>query len=177
MKHRRKLEFIWFNAIKTQRGFVYLILRIISALYLIAVFVRKKIYDWKIPHIIKFDNCFIISVGNITVGGTGKTPLVEYISHIMTELNISAAIVSRGYGSKSSDDRRVRIVTNGKDLLLKQIEAGDEPYMLALKLKKIPIIVDKNRIKAIDAAISMFNSEAVILDDGGIHGIGRLKGR
>ncbi|HPP88851.1 MAG TPA: tetraacyldisaccharide 4'-kinase, partial [bacterium] len=120
----------------------------------------KKIFKSK-----RNKNCFVISVGNITVGGTGKTPLVEYLSKYMTELGKKTAIASKRYNNKYENDKRIRIVTNGKELLMKHIEAGDEPYMLALKLKKVPIILNKNRFKAINSAVSMFDTEVIILDD------------
>ncbi|MBP7652720.1 tetraacyldisaccharide 4'-kinase [Candidatus Dependentiae bacterium] len=166
MKNSRKLEFIWQKHISAQSGFIYFILKIFSAAYYLIIFIRNKSAEYKIIPVKKFENCRIISVGNITVGGTGKTPMVEYLSKLMTDLNIKTSIVSRGYGSKTKDDNRVRIVTNGRDLLIKQVEAGDEPYMLALKLRKIPIIVNKNRIKAIKAAIKLFEPETILLDDG-----------
>ncbi|HPG29663.1 MAG TPA: tetraacyldisaccharide 4'-kinase [bacterium] len=166
MKNSRKLEFIWHKQIAKQSGLFYLILKIFSGIYFCIIWLKHKASELKLIPVKTFDNRSIISVGNITVGGTGKTPMVEYISNLMTELNMKTVIVSRGYGSQTIDDTRVRIVSNGRDLLLKQVEAGDEPYMLALKLKKIPIIVNKNRIKAIDAAINLFDPEIILLDDG-----------
>jgi len=165
MKSVHKLEFFWYLKIKSQRGIIYFFLLVASYLYTLIVYIRTKLYNLDYFKKKKFEKSFIISIGNLTLGGAGKTPMVEYLSNIMTDMNLRASVISRGYGSKYENDTRIRIVTNGKDLLLKQVEAGDEPYMLALQLKKVPIIVNKNRAKAIEAAIEKFNSEVILLDD------------
>ncbi|MCM8780919.1 MAG: tetraacyldisaccharide 4'-kinase [Candidatus Omnitrophica bacterium] len=102
-------------------------------------------------------NCKVISVGNITLGGTGKTILVEFLAKYLRQKGHRIAILSRGYkrGSSGIDYPPVSYET-----------MGDEPYMLKVKLKDVPVIVDKNRIRAISFAIRNYAVDTVILDDG-----------
>ncbi|MEW6101646.1 MAG: tetraacyldisaccharide 4'-kinase, partial [Candidatus Omnitrophota bacterium] len=97
------------------------------------------------------------SVGNITLGGTGKTVLVEYIAQVVKSRGRKVAVVSRGYKRIVSGHRLP--VTGYKDM-------GDEPYMLSKKLQGIPIIVDPNRPRAIEKAMRQYAADSVILDDG-----------
>ncbi len=124
--------------------------------------------------------CLVISIGNISVGGTGKTPVVEVFARILAERNRRVAVLSRGYKSKSrpllkrlldvllmrSDTVPPKIVSNGKEVLLDSYRAGDEPYMLGQNLKDVVILVDKDRVKAGKYAIRNFNCDTLIMDDG-----------
>jgi tetraacyldisaccharide 4'-kinase len=108
----------------------------------------------------------VISVGNLTVGGTGKTPLVAFIARFLRNEDFSVAILSRGY--KRSARGRVE-VSDGKSLLCSPRECGDEPYLLALSCPGVRVVVDKNRYRAgrwleNRAPVSVF-----ILDDGFQH--------
>lgn len=101
--------------------------------------------------------CKVISVGNITLGGTGKTPVVEFIARYLKEQGHKVAILSRGYARRRRQDARGNT----------QYEAmGDEPYMLAKNLGDIPVVVDEDRIKAAKQAIKDYAVDTVILDDG-----------
>ena len=102
--------------------------------------------------------CKVISVGNITWGGTGKTPLVESIARHLKEKKYRIAILSRGYKRKAAAIKGRRLA--GYELM------GDEPYMLSKNLAGIPIIVDANRIRALVKAHKEYGLDAVILDDG-----------
>ncbi len=104
----------------------------------------------------------IISIGNITLGGTGKTPAVIEIANLFQ--NKKVAILSRGY--KSQCEHKMAIVSNGRQILLKEPEAGDEPYLLAKRLPSVPIIIGKDRIKSAKYARDRFGAEIIILDDG-----------
>ncbi|MCM8797419.1 MAG: tetraacyldisaccharide 4'-kinase [Candidatus Omnitrophica bacterium] len=101
-------------------------------------------------------NCKVISVGNITVGGTGKTALVLYIAQFLKDQGRRVAIVSRGYKRK--------IVTSQSCINAESV--GDEPYMLQDKLKDVPVIVDTNRFRAGRKALEDYRVDTVILDDG-----------
>ncbi len=94
-------------------------------------------------------NCKVISVGNITLGGTGKTSLVELTARFLKERGHKVAILSRGYSRTKAPD-----------------SIGDEPHMLQMKLKDIPIIVDPDRIRGAQRAIKGHGVDTVILDDG-----------
>jgi tetraacyldisaccharide 4'-kinase len=101
-------------------------------------------------------NCRVISVGNITLGGTGKTSLVEFIARFLKERGHKVAILSRGYRRDSTDDGRR---TTDETM-------GDEPRMLQAKLQGIPVIVDADRVRGANKAIKEFGTDTVILDDG-----------
>ncbi len=124
--------------------------------------------------------CLVVSIGNLTVGGTGKTPVVEKFARSLQDGGRRVAILSRGYKSvKKPLVKRLigklqgkneinppRVVSDGKQLLLDSRTAGDEPYMLAANLKDIPVIVDKDRVKSGKHAISELNVDTLLLDDG-----------
>lgn len=102
-------------------------------------------------------NCKVISVGNITLGGTGKTSLVESIARYLGQKDHKVAILSRGY-------KRPR--PRGQAHCSSYETMGDEPFMLCKKLKDIPVLVDNKRIRAADEAVHKFGVDTIILDDG-----------
>jgi tetraacyldisaccharide 4'-kinase len=123
--------------------------------------------------------CLVVVVGNLTVGGTGKTPVVEKFARILTERGRKVAILSRGYKSKKEplpkklwrklthgEETPPKIVSDGKEVLLDSEVAGDEPYMLARNLPGVVVLCDKNRVKAGSYAIRKFGCDTLILDDG-----------
>jgi tetraacyldisaccharide 4'-kinase len=123
--------------------------------------------------------CLVISIGNLTVGGTGKTPIVEKFARALQNGGRRVAILSRGYKSvpqaqpkrwfgrfRKKIELPPRIVSDGKSLLLGSLEAGDEPYMLANNLKDVVVLVDKNRVKAGKFAIQELGVDTLLLDDG-----------
>lgn len=122
----------------------------------------------------------VIAIGNLTVGGTGKTPVVEKFARELQDQGRQVAILSRGYRSKPPPLRKrlvnkllfredrtpPRIVSDGKSLLLDSETAGDEPYMLASNLKDVVVLVDKDRVKSGRYAIEKFGCDTLLLDDG-----------
>jgi tetraacyldisaccharide 4'-kinase len=131
----------------------------------------------------------VITIGNLTVGGTGKTPVVEKFARELCDAGRNVAILSRGYRSKPQpfhqlllnkilfrEDRTPpRVVSDGKSLLLDSEMAGDEPYMLASNLKDVVVLVDKDRVKSGRYAIEKFGCDTLLLDDGFQYW--RLRGR
>ena len=107
--------------------------------------------------------CAVISIGNLTLGGTGKTPAVEYAVRTLALLGARPAVVSRGYGRRSTG---VRVVADGRSVLLAPRDAGDEPFLLARRLPGVPVVVGANRYAAACLAVSRFGASAVVLDDG-----------
>ena len=107
--------------------------------------------------------CFIISIGNLTVGGTGKTPMTIHVAKLLKNLGYKVAVISRGY--KGSAEKTGGIVSDGRKIFMGPDAAGDEPYMMAVNLKSIPVIVGQNRFKAGIAAIRKFNPDVIVLDD------------
>lgn len=123
--------------------------------------------------------CLVVVVGNLTVGGTGKTPVVEKFARTLSERGRKVAILSRGYKSKKEplpkklwrklthgEEIPPKIVSDGKQVLLDSEVAGDEPYMLARNLPGVVVLCDKNRVKAGSYAIRKFGCDTLILDDG-----------
>lgn len=131
----------------------------------------------------------VIAIGNLTWGGTGKTPVVEKFARELSDEGRTVAILTRGYRSKPqplhrtiinrilfrSDTTPPRIVSDGKSLLLDSEMAGDEPYMLASNLKNVVVLVDKDRVKGGRYAIEKFGCDTLLLDDGFQYW--RLRGR
>jgi tetraacyldisaccharide 4'-kinase len=110
----------------------------------------------------------VISIGNITTGGTGKTPLVEYVAKMIVARGKKVCILTRGYGRK--DPHLQVIVSDGYDVLASPSEAGDEPYLLATKLAgQAAVISSADRIAAGREAIKDFGTDVFVLDDGFQH--------
>ena len=110
----------------------------------------------------------VISIGNITTGGTGKTPLVEYVARTLALQGKKVCILTRGYGRK--DPHLQVIVSDGYGVLASPSEAGDEPYLLATKLTgQAAVISSADRIAAGQEAIKDFGTEVFVLDDGFQH--------
>ena len=107
--------------------------------------------------------CPVISVGNITVGGTGKTPLVITLAKGLLEKGIPLAILSRGYRGKASSEP---VVSDGKKKLLSPEESGDEPFLMAQRLPEVPILVGKDRFRNGHMAFERFGVQGILLDDG-----------
>jgi len=120
--------------------------------------------------------CLVISIGNLTVGGTGKTPIVEKFARALQSGGRRVAILSRGYKSVPrkrpwlsrlrGDSDLPRVVSDGTSLLLDSVTAGDEPYMLAHNLKDVIVLVDKDRVKSGRFAIDKWQVDTLLLDDG-----------
>ncbi len=110
--------------------------------------------------------CAVVSVGNLTVGGTGKTPAVERAVQTLADLGHRPAVVSRGYRRQSSG---VQIVADTSSIRLDPEDAGDEPFLLARRLPGVPVVVGGNRHDAARLAIERFAVTAVVLDDGFQH--------
>ncbi len=109
----------------------------------------------------------VISIGNITVGGTGKTPTVIMIAELIKETGKNAAVLSRGYKGKAKEE--INVVSDGNKILMKPLESGDEPYMTALRLKGVPVITGADRYKTGMYAVEKFGAEVLLLDDGYQH--------
>lgn len=110
----------------------------------------------------------VISVGNLTAGGTGKTPLVAYITNILADRGETVCILTRGYGRR--DPQKRVVVTDGTQILTDAEHSGDEPFELAKKLLgKVIIIADADRVSAGEWAKRKFGVTVFILDDGFQH--------
>jgi tetraacyldisaccharide 4'-kinase len=150
-----------------------------SKVFQVAVKIRRWLYNVRILRD-KTLGVQVIAIGNLTVGGTGKTPVVEKFARELRDAGRNVAILSRGYRSRPAplhvkllnkillreDQTPPRIVSDGKSLLLDSDTAGDEPYMLASNLKDVVVLVDKDRVKSGRYAIEKFGCDTLLLDDG-----------
>lgn len=109
----------------------------------------------------------IISIGNLVLGGTGKTPTVLNVAKLLIEQGFKPAIISRGYGGSASG--AINIVSDGINILLTPNSSGDEPYMLAQQLPGVPVLTGKKRYLPCRHAIEKFGATALIMDDGFQH--------
>jgi tetraacyldisaccharide 4'-kinase len=155
------------------------LLFLLSKVFYVAVKVRRFLYDVRLLRDYTI-GVQVIAIGNLTVGGTGKTPVVEKFARELQQQGRTVAILSRGYRSKPpplikrvldkvllrEDRTPPRIVSDGRSLLLDSETAGDEPYMLASNLKDVIVLVDKDRVKAGRYAIEKFGCDTLLLDDG-----------
>ncbi|MDP0501415.1 MAG: tetraacyldisaccharide 4'-kinase [Verrucomicrobiota bacterium JB022] len=153
-------------------------LRALSQLFRGIVSARYHLYDRRLMRAHHL-GCQVIVVGNLTVGGTGKTPVVEKLARHLQAKGRTVAILSRGYKSKKepfyhkwwrwfthAEAEPPRIVSNGQEVLLDSEVAGDEPFMLAKNLPGVVVLTDKDRVKAGIYAIRHFGADTLILDDG-----------
>jgi len=142
-------------------GFFFILL---SFLYGIAVRLRLFLYSTGILRTKKVEGIKTISIGNLTVGGTGKTPVTMLVARMAGN---GCAIVSRGYGRRSQEPAQV--VADGKKFLAEYPAAADEALMCALELKTVPVICAPCRVEGIRVAARQFNAKTVILDDAFSH--------
>jgi tetraacyldisaccharide 4'-kinase len=152
--------------IHDRKGFTPLaaLLAPLSILYGIAVRLRFKIYSEakrkSLPG-------FVVSIGNLSVGGTGKTPAAIMIAHWALNQGYRPAILSRGYGGKRLKD--VLEVSDGNRVLFEAADAGDEPYLMAKRLPGVPVIISRQRYLAGLVAHEKHGTNFFILDDGFQH--------
>jgi tetraacyldisaccharide 4'-kinase len=163
MHPQAALEGIWYRpGAQARRHPLFWPLYALSLPYGAAIGLRNRLYDGgglprtKLP-------CPVISVGNLTVGGTGKTPLVMLLAELMQEAGWRPAILSRGFGGRSS--RGVHVVSDGRRLLATPETAGDEPVLMARTLPSVPVLTGPDRVRTGKAALDRFGAKLLILDD------------
>ncbi|MBU1871495.1 MAG: tetraacyldisaccharide 4'-kinase [Candidatus Omnitrophica bacterium] len=150
-------KYLYLLATDKKKGVIAEVLRIflflLSLIYTLAIKILSSLRQFASSSL----NCKVISVGNITLGGTGKTSLVQMLAGFLKANGHKVAILSRGY-ARSKTQYAVRKA--------RYEIMGDEPFMLSKNLEDIPVIVNSNRIRAGRQAISGFGVDTVILDDG-----------
>ncbi len=161
-------------------SFLRFTLRQLSRVYSWVMNVRLALYEHRMLRS-KTLGCQVISIGNLTVGGTGKTPVVEVFARALQRNGRRVAILSRGYKKAETPlpekiknlvtfnpptQQPPRIVSDGQRLLLDSAMGGDEPYMLASNLPDVCVLVDKDRVKSGRYAIQKLGCDTLLLDDG-----------
>jgi tetraacyldisaccharide 4'-kinase len=161
---RRKIERVMVSDASFKRFSPVSLLTVVSTIYGAAVKLRASAYrsgrlaSRKLP-------CRVISIGNITTGGTGKTPMTLYLAERLQRSGWRTAVVSRGY--KGGAEENGGIVSDGRKILLNSAAAGDEPYLLASRLLSVavPVVVGRKRYDAGMLAVKHFKPDVIILDD------------
>ena len=141
-------------------------LGILARVYRFGVFLRMKLFQYRILRSKKLP-CKVFSVGNITLGGTGKTPAVVMLAQTLAARGLHPVVVSRGYGRK--DEARTVVVSDGSTVLVDAAAGGDEPVLIASRLRGIPVVAGADRFKTAEHALGCFASDVVVLDDGFQH--------
>lgn len=152
---------------KDAKGLLLKLLEFGAIFYGIGSGLKNLLYDKNILKPKKVD-AFVISVGNITTGGVGKTPVVSEIAKYFVAQGEKVAIVSRGYGGKLSN-KNVNVISDGKKVFYNAQLAGDEPFWLATNSKGAIVITTKNRFEGAKYAVEKFGVTKIILDDGFQH--------
>jgi len=146
-------------------AFYYALGRPFSPIYSIAMRMREKMYARGILQSYAL-SVPVISVGNLTLGGSGKTPMVQYLARELQKYGFHPAIISRGYGGKATG--KINVVADGKTILLSAGQAGDEPRLLAETLPGVPVLTGIVRRFPAQAAIDR-GADILLLDDGFQH--------
>jgi tetraacyldisaccharide 4'-kinase len=159
---KRKIQKIMTGGRESGYLFLKLFLFSISIGYGGIVRLRETLYKKGLLHSKRL-SCPVISIGNLTVGGSGKTPMTIYVAELIQGLGYGVAIISRGY--KGQAEKIGGVVCDGRTICMGPDTAGDEPVMVARRLKTIPVIVGQNRFKAGRLAIQEFKPDVLLLDD------------
>lgn len=163
MNQRQAVKNIWNNNRQPVLLYPLIFFLALSArLYRWVVNLRNQLYDLNILKQEKLP-CKVISVGNITVGGTGKTPTVIMIARLLKRHGYRPAVLSRGYGGESKNP--VNIVSDGHRVLMGYAAAGDEPVMIAKSIEGVPVLTGPKRILTGKTAVKKMGVNVLVLDD------------
>lgn len=143
-------------------GLVFCLLIPFSLLYGVGSWLRLLCYQYGLLPSFR-SSMPVISVGNLTAGGTGKTPVVDWLVKRLMEENYQPAIVSRGYGGQFRGE--VGVVSDGKQVLMNPVDSGDEPVLLARRNPQVPVLVARKRAEAIKEIERTTGIDVIVLDD------------
>ena len=146
--------------------FIRAILSTGSIFYFLAYKTRLLLYKLGLLKIKKVAS-IVISIGNITCGGTGKTPLTIEIAKYLTNKGFKVGVLSRGYKREIPDSKNKEniLVSDGEEILADSERSGDEPYLIAKSVPKAIVLSGRDRIKTAESAIKL-GAQILILDDG-----------
>lgn len=143
-----------------------LLLAVPSLLYDILLRIRALLYQYGVFKSYRL-SCPVISVGNLTVGGTGKTPVTIWIARYLQQQGLRVAVLSRGYGGTLKGE--VAVVSDGRTVFLTPEACGDEPYLMARTLPGLLVVVGADRYRAGLLALERLHPDILLLDDGFQH--------
>jgi len=141
-------------------------LLLLEAPYRLGAWLHRGAYRWGLRERVRLP-VRVISVGNLSVGGSGKTPFTGWLARQLRARGRKVAILSRGVGGSRSAD--VTVVSDGERVLASPAEAGDEPVLLAGECPGVPVLAGRNRVALGHRAAAVFGAELVLLDDGFQH--------
>ena len=145
---------------------LYLFGRPFSPIYGLCMHLREKLYKSGVFATYAF-NVPVISVGNLTMGGSGKTPTVEAVARLLLAAGYRPAVISRGY--KGTSSQQMNLVSDGQSVMMDVKNAGDEPVMLARALPGVPVLTGRKRFYPCKYAVKKLGCTALVLDDGFQH--------
>ncbi|MFO7931091.1 MAG: tetraacyldisaccharide 4'-kinase [Desulfosalsimonas sp.] len=163
---KNKIESLMHAGGKSKHGVLAGLLSGASGLYGGAVKLRDLCYRAGIFQVRSLP-CRVISVGNIAAGGTGKTPMTIYMANLLGQMRYRPAVLSRGY--KGAAEKDGAVVSDGRSLLVDSRTSGDEPMLMACRLNGVSVLVGGNRYRSGMRAVTEFDPDIIILDDGFQH--------
>lgn len=143
-----------------------MVLYFFSFIYCQLLELKLTFYRWGLLKQYRLD-CHVISLGNITVGGTGKTPTAQRLAVAIRDMGYKVVILNRGYRAKWKGE--VGVVSDGEKIYMSATEAGDEAFLLAKNLPKVPVLIGADRAVTGRYAVEQLHADVVILDDGYQH--------
>ena len=156
------LKLRWITSlIDRMNKFILILLAPLGIVYRFIIWARNLFYDIGVFHSKELP-CKVVSIGNLSLGGTGKTPAVIALSKYLKKQAVSVAVLSRGYGRKT---KKTVLVTDGNEIQSDWRSVGDEAFLIAHSLKSIPVVVDNNRVRGGNYLIKNYNPDIIILDD------------
>ncbi len=161
-----RIQSLWYGEDASPGLLLGPVLGIASGGYGLGIRLRNVLYDRGVLRIHRLP-VPVISVGNLTVGGTGKTPLVIHLAEFLKEHGRKPAILSRGYGGRPRGP--VEVVSDGRRVLSEPAVCGDEPFMMARRLREVPVLTGPERYRTGREAVDRFGADVLLLDDGFQH--------
>jgi tetraacyldisaccharide 4'-kinase len=159
-------ELIFGGKIRVRDRLLLALLRLLSHPYALVLSLRASCYRLGLLRSHRLP-CPVISVGNLTLGGTGKTPMVAQLAADLIGRGRRVAVLSRGYGGTANGE--IVVVSDGKSILVAPERSGDEPYLLAQKVPGLVVVIGADRYRAAQLALREFSPNIFILDDGFQH--------
>lgn len=153
---------------KSVKGGFFDFLKFCSLFYGMGSGLKNRLYDKGILKPKKV-SAYVVSVGNLTTGGVGKTPVVAQIANYYIKKREKVAIISRGYGAQGLSGKNINVISDGEKVFYEAEVAGDEPVWLAENVKGASVITCHDRFKAAKYAIEKFGATKIVLDDGFQH--------